>query len=49
MESNREGTKSVRLARDLAAVGYHTLRFDFSYVGESEGEFADLTGTGALT
>jgi pimeloyl-ACP methyl ester carboxylesterase len=48
MESNREGTKSVRLARDLAAVGYHTLRFDFSYVGESEGEFADLTVTGEV-
>jgi uncharacterized protein len=48
MESSKEGTKAVRLATDFAAAGCHALRFDFSYVGESGGEFADLTVSGEV-
>ncbi len=48
MESSKEGTKSVRLADTLATAGSHVLRFDFSYVGESDGEFADLTISGEV-
>ena len=33
----------VRLARDLAAAGFSSLRFDFSGCGESEGLFRDMT------
>lgn len=36
---------STRLARDLAAAGYVVLRFDFTGIGESEGDFADKTVT----
>ena len=43
MESTKEGTKHQALAGRLDALGYATLRFDFSYVGESEGRFEDLT------
>jgi dipeptidyl aminopeptidase/acylaminoacyl peptidase len=43
MESTKEGTKHQALAARLAARGYACLRFDFSYVGESEGAFEDLT------
>jgi uncharacterized protein len=48
MESSKEGTKAVQLAAEFAAAGCHALRFDFSYVGESEGEFADLTVNGEV-
>lgn len=48
MEASKEGTKSVRLADAIAAAGVNALRFDFSYVGESEGAFADLTVTGEV-
>ena len=48
MESTKEGTKHVRLAERLARRGIATLRFDFSYVGESEGDFADLTFRGEV-
>jgi putative redox protein len=48
MESSKEGNKSVRLAEDLAAAGCNALRFDFSYVGESEGKFEDLTISGEV-
>lgn len=48
MESSKEGTKSVRLAHALAAAGCAALRFDFSYAGESDGEFADLTVSGEV-
>lgn len=48
MESSKEGTKAVRLATALAAAGCSALRFDFSYVGESEGTFADLTVSGEV-
>jgi alpha/beta superfamily hydrolase len=48
MEATKEGIKSVRLATALAEQGIHALRFDFSYVGESEGEFLDLTVSGEV-
>lgn len=48
MESSKEGNKAVRLAEDFAARGCNALRFDFSYVGESEGRFEDLTISGEV-
>lgn len=48
MESSKEGDKSVALARALVAEGCDALRFDFSFVGESEGRFADLTVSGEV-
>jgi alpha/beta superfamily hydrolase len=48
MEACKEGVKSVRLATALAARGVNALRFDFSYVGESEGDFLDLTVSGEV-
>jgi pimeloyl-ACP methyl ester carboxylesterase len=48
MESTKEGTKHRLLADSLAAAGLWALRFDFSYVGESEGDFADLTFRGEV-
>jgi len=48
MEASKEGTKSVQLATAIAAAGVNALRFDFSYVGESEGAFADLTVSGEV-
>ncbi len=46
MESTREGIKHVSLAHRFAAVGLDCLRFDFGFVGESQGEFSDLTISG---
>ncbi|MBI3767498.1 MAG: alpha/beta hydrolase [Deltaproteobacteria bacterium] len=48
MESTKEGTKHHALAGRLGALGYACLRFDFSYVGESEGIFEDLTISGEV-
>jgi putative redox protein len=48
MESTKEGTKHQALAARLAALGYLCLRFDFSYVGESDGKFEDLTISGEV-
>jgi len=48
MESTKEGTKHSALATRLATLGYASLRFDFSYVGESEGAFEDLTISGEV-
>ncbi len=48
MESTKEGTKHQALARRLDALGYASLRFDFSYVGESGGRFEDLTISGEV-
>ncbi len=48
MESTKEGTKHRRLGERLASRGIAALRFDFSYVGESEGDFADLTFRGEV-
>lgn len=43
MESTRHGTKQQAMADRFLPQGYSLLRFDFSYVGESEGRFEDLT------
>jgi pimeloyl-ACP methyl ester carboxylesterase len=48
MESTKEGTKHRLLAERLSDRGMAVLRFDFSYVGESEGDFADLTFRGEV-
>ncbi len=48
MESCKEGDKSVALAEQLVAAGSDVLRFDFSYVGESEGVFEDITVSGEV-
>ena len=48
MESTKEGTKHRRLADRLSRSGFTVLRFDFSYVGESDGDFADLTFRGEV-
>jgi putative redox protein len=48
MESTKEGNKHQALAARLTALGYVCLRFDFSYVGESEGRFEDLTISGEV-
>jgi putative redox protein len=48
MESTKDGTKHLRLAERLSNSGLTVLRFDFSYVGESEGDFADLTFRGEV-
>ena len=48
MESTKEGTKLKLLAERLSRAGLSVLRFDFSYVGESQGEFADLTFRGEV-
>lgn len=48
MESTKEGAKHRLLAERLSGAGLAVLRFDFSYVGESEGEFADLTVRGEV-
>jgi putative redox protein len=48
MESTKEGTKHQALAARLTALGYACLRFDFSFVGESEGSFEDLTISGEV-
>lgn len=48
MESTKEGTKHRLWSERLSSAGFTALRFDFSYVGESEGEFADLTFSGEV-
>lgn len=48
MESTKEGAKHRELADRLSRAGLAVLRFDFSYVGESEGEFVDLTVRGEV-
>jgi putative redox protein len=48
MESTKEGTKHQALAARVTARGYACLRFDFSFVGESEGAFEDLTISGEV-
>lgn len=48
MESCKEGEKSVALAESLVRAGRDVLRFDFSYVGESEGRFEDITIRGEV-
>ena len=48
MESTKDGAKQRLLGERLSRAGMSVLRFDFSYVGESEGEFADLTFRGEV-
>ena len=48
MESNKDSEKLIFLGRQLAQRGILTLRFDFSYVGESSGKFADITYSGEV-
>lgn len=48
MESNKESEKLIFLSRELARRGILALRFDFSFVGESSGEFEDITYSGEV-
>jgi alpha/beta superfamily hydrolase len=48
MESNKESEKLVWLSRQLALRGVMALRFDFAYVGESSGNFQDITYSGEV-
>ena len=48
MESDKNSEKLIFLGRQLAERGILTLRFDFSYVGESSGKFADITYSGEV-
>ena len=48
MESDKNSEKLIALSRTLALSGMLALRFDFSYVGESSGKFADITYRGEV-
>jgi putative redox protein len=48
MESTRGGTKQTAIVERFVPKGWTVLRFDFSYVGESEGVFEDLTISGEV-
>jgi putative redox protein len=48
MESDKNSEKLIYLSRELAKQGILALRFDFSYVGESGGKFADITYSGEV-
>lgn len=48
MESNKESDKIVALSRALAETGILALRFDFSYAGDSDGKFEDITYSGEV-
>ena len=48
MESDKNSDKLIFLGRELAKRGILALRFDFSYVGESSGKFADITYSGEV-
>lgn len=48
MESTKNSEKLILLADALAERGILALRFDFSYVGESSGSFADITYSGEV-
>ncbi|MBM2803216.1 MAG: Alpha/beta fold hydrolase [Deltaproteobacteria bacterium] len=48
MESDKNSTKLIFLSQQLAQRGILTLRFDFSYVGESSGKFEDITYSGEV-
>jgi putative redox protein len=41
--STKDGYKITHLAQDLVRAGYSLLTFDFSFVGESGGDIADLS------
>jgi alpha/beta superfamily hydrolase len=48
MESDKNSEKLVFLSDGLAERGILSLRFDFRYVGESSGKFADITYSGEV-
>jgi pimeloyl-ACP methyl ester carboxylesterase len=48
MESTRAGTKQQAMVERFHPAGFNLLRFDFSFVGESEGRFEDLTVSGEV-
>ena len=48
MESAKHSEKLIFLAQSLAERGILALRFDFRYVGESSGKFADITYSGEV-
>jgi putative redox protein len=48
MESAKHSQKLIFLAESLAARGILALRFDFRYVGDSSGKFADITYSGEV-
>ena len=48
MESAKNSEKLIFLADALAERGILALRFDFRYVGESSGRFADITYSGEV-
>jgi pimeloyl-ACP methyl ester carboxylesterase len=48
MDSSKDSEKLVSLGRGLARRGFLTLRFDFSYVGESSEKFEDITYSGEV-
>lgn len=48
MESAKNSEKLIFLAQSLAERGILALRFDFRYVGESSGQFADITYSGEV-
>ena len=43
MESTRGGTKQTAIVERFVPKGFSVFRFDFSYVGESDGKFEDMT------
>jgi pimeloyl-ACP methyl ester carboxylesterase len=43
MMSSKEGTKQKAFAHVFEARGFSALRFDFSFCGESEGKFEEIT------
>jgi putative redox protein len=48
MESTRGGTKQTALVERFVATGMTIVRFDFSFVGDSGGNFEDLTVSGEV-
>ncbi len=48
MESTRQGNKQRAIVERFVPLGHSVLRFDFSFVGESEGRFENLTIRGEV-
>jgi putative redox protein len=49
MESTRGGTKQTAIVERFVPLGWTVLRFDFSFVGESDGKFEDMTISGEVS